>query len=457
MSLKQSISFTTSSFHGTANFAVTSTSAFDWEADHACHALNITSASYGAYINFNINLVQSQEVSLILQLSSSVTNGQSNCPINIYVNGQPLISKFDPHIGQFYSQVWPIPASMLAAGDNSLTVSLDHSATTPVFVGLAAIDLFQPSTAQADWLSCIADHVPIGNISIAGTHDSAAINASVLTPYACQRFSISQQLNGGIRLLDVRLKVTRPSDVYVFMTCHGNIGVGVDANVYQSFVSLLDECKAFLNNHPKETIIISLKIDDRGSYNLADFSDQLCAVLLSYPIAQVTQMPTLGQVRGKIVLFNRITTPADSRFGFPLNIPDNTSGTPIFPCQNRPFQVFVQDQYEDLSVVDPNAAKLKLVIHAISKKTANNVVWNFASATFFKVIGVYVMQNFLREFGYIPGSNRASQLGWILFDFPFEQYNSTLGYIDVVNFIISSNHEYYGFANTFTLIGHDDL
>ena len=59
----------------------------------------------------------------------------------------------------------------------------------------------------AQWLNGLPDELPVGNINLPGTHNSAAIDPGRRTLHACQNFSIGEQLRAGIRLLDVRLKV----------------------------------------------------------------------------------------------------------------------------------------------------------------------------------------------------------------------------------------------------------
>src|ERR1700722_9406227 len=124
------------------------------------------------------------------------------------------------------------------------------------------------------WMTALPDDIPISELSIPGTHNSAAINTTRPTLWACQCHSITEQLNRGIRLLDIRLKPkprTRSTDQtdaptvpeyhFEFKTCHGHLGL-FGANEFQSFDEVLEECIQFLKENPGETIIMIVKIDD---------------------------------------------------------------------------------------------------------------------------------------------------------------------------------------------------
>lgn len=76
---------------------------------------------------------------------------------------------------------------------------------------------------------------------------------------ACHDRTITQQLEGGIRLLDVRIK---PKKNFQFITCHGSTGSLIGMNECQSLISLLGEVEAFLNRHGRETVVMTLKADD---------------------------------------------------------------------------------------------------------------------------------------------------------------------------------------------------
>ncbi|WP_159659593.1 hypothetical protein [Alcanivorax xiamenensis] len=124
-----------------------------------------------------------------------------------------------------------------------------------LFIRNAISDIGDELTDRGDWLSHISDDTLISEINLPGTHDTAAISTR-FNPYACHRFSVTDQLRGGIRLMDVRLKVKKSEEGrYEFTTCHGNLGSGIGLNEFQSFPSLLQEFRSFLEAHGTETVL----------------------------------------------------------------------------------------------------------------------------------------------------------------------------------------------------------
>ena len=316
-----------------------------------------------------------------------------------------------------------------------------------------------PPVSKATWMRDLPDTISLGDINIPGTHDSAAINTSIHTPYACQNASISKQLEYGIRLLDVRIQVSQSGTTFKFMTCHGDIGSSIGVNVYQSLQSLLDECSSFLRNNSSEVVLVSLKIDDWS--NTTDRKaalSQLKALLATYPTVSQSTLPTLGAVRGKMFLYNRIDDTLS--FGCPISWSDNTEGSYARTSSNRAYQVYVQDKYQGLPATGANQAKLDLVVASYQQKSASPVVWSFASATWYGVFGVYIQGDLLNYFGKDPSTARLQKFGWTLFDYPFNSYNTdTYGALNIVTIVISSNFGYAGYENRFRVVndGHDEL
>jgi hypothetical protein len=301
-----------------------------------------------------------------------------------------------------------------------------------------SISAITPSS-NADWMRNLPDTIPISEINIPGSHDAAAINRLMTTPYACQNYSITDQLKYGIRLLDVRLQISQNGSTFLFMTCHGALGSGVGMNTYQSFPSLLDECKAFLDNHRGEVVLMSLKVDDWSNTTTKPSAlTALDALLRNYPTIMQPSIPNLGSVRGKIFLFNRIDDTL--RFGTPISWSNNTNGSYAQSSSNRSYNVYVQDRYEGLPLIGANGKKFDLVKDAFLRKRGGEVVWSFASAVWYGVFGVYIMGDLLNYFGADLASGRLPVFGWTLFDYPLNYYNTnTYGAMNIVQLIISSN------------------
>ncbi|HRH48424.1 MAG TPA: hypothetical protein PLP23_06725 [Panacibacter sp.] len=320
------------------------------------------------------------------------------------------------------------------------------------------------SNEQAGWMKTLDDSKLITDINIPGTHDSAAINSSSLhTPYACHYNTISKQLLYGVRLFDVRLSIHDNSGTYTFVTCHSDIGA-FGLNEYQSFPSLLDECKTFLTANPSEFIAMSIKVDDWNgipdSQQNAAYS-QLATLLTSYPTFSQPTVPTLSSSRGKIFLMNRMNT--DLSLGVPITWPKNTAGSmsPSHSQVNRSFNLYAQDKYENLGSgsVSAERDKYNVFVNAITQATSGQMLINFASGVKRIISGVYIMDYILQYFGLKNASSRPALLGWSLFDYITSNYStSTYGNINVLQMIISSNFGYSKYPDEYTVdTVHDEL
>ncbi|NGP89906.1 hypothetical protein [Fodinibius halophilus] len=117
---------------------------------------------------------------------------------------------------------------------------------------------------------------------------------------------------------------------------------------YQSFSSLLDECKSFLTENRSELLIMSLMVNDWSGHggDRNNIVNALEKLLSSYLIATSKVLPQMGDIRGEIFLYNRIND--QLRFGTPINWPDATSGAYAKDSPNRFYQVYVQDKYKGL-------------------------------------------------------------------------------------------------------------
>ena len=319
----------------------------------------------------------------------------------------------------------------------------------PAFLPIAAGNL-------ASWMLNLSDDELLCDISLPGTHDSAAINSSIHTPYACHYTTLTQQMEAGARMLDIRISVNKSGSTYSFMTCHGDVG----DNEYQSLSSAFDEFASFLQSNRSEALVVSLKVDD---WNGNDGSkpqvyQALIQLLTRYPILIERDSIALRDARSRIYLLNRITS--DLQFGVPIAIPDNTKGQWVAGNPNRGFDVYVQDRYEDLPFVGYEDEKLKLFTDAIGMKAGGMALVNFASATYLKLYGVYIMGGLLRYLGKNAAKLRPQKMGWSLFDYETTSYQTDrYSFVNCLQLVVSSNFGYQGFENAFKVIsdGRDEL
>ena len=164
--------------------------------------------------------------------------------------------------------------------------------------------LNKPQFTQADWMAALGDDYQISQISIPGTHDSAATHG-VLGFGIDQTLSLPEQLNEGIRFLDIRCKYVKGGS---FAIHHGS--------VYQQlmFGDVLNQVIGFLNAHPRETVLMRIKQEsshvDDSTFNNAFLNhyanDSYWKNYFWDNGGDNEQNPKLGDIRGKIVVLYNV-------------------------------------------------------------------------------------------------------------------------------------------------------
>ncbi|MER5499032.1 phosphatidylinositol-specific phospholipase C [Streptomyces sp. NPDC002561] len=175
---------------------------------------------------------------------------------------------------------------------NFLAGALAATATVFIGTGSAGADGRRALTTQ-DWMAAVPDGTELRALTIPGSHDSGARYGGPWTE--CQNTTIAEQLNSGIRFLDVRCRVTGGS----FAIHHGAS--------YQNlmFGDVLGACWDFLAAHPTETVLMRVKqeySEESDATFRAVFDDYLDNRGWR-PLFRIDgALPTLGAARGKVVL-----------------------------------------------------------------------------------------------------------------------------------------------------------
>ena len=158
------------------------------------------------------------------------------------------------------------------------------------------------------WMRELTDTTPLSALSIPGTHNTPTCYRA-LPSVRCQAVSPREQLENGIRFFDVRVQPERandPSNATLYLV-HSVFPISLTGTKY--FDSLVDEIAAFLQDNPSETVIMSIKREGAG-----DATDEHLSKILRehYTMRDdgklwytSSAIPTLGQVRGRIVLLRR--------------------------------------------------------------------------------------------------------------------------------------------------------
>ena len=178
-----------------------------------------------------------------------------------------------------------------------------------VFAGLAAMPADAADVRAVNWMENIPDETKLSSMSIPGTHDSCTQNVDMRYIFQCQDASIATQLKYGYRYLDMRLVLEKRSGQETLVLKHNIARCKVSDSPFARTLTLADVLKdvyAFLGEHPSETVIMCMKAENS--------KDDVAAVqkALYEMINQASErwylkneIPTLGAVRGRIVLATR--------------------------------------------------------------------------------------------------------------------------------------------------------
>jgi 1-phosphatidylinositol phosphodiesterase len=156
--------------------------------------------------------------------------------------------------------------------------------------------------SEADWMADLADARGVAEISIPGTHDSGALHEPSPGLAQAQRIAIADQLAAGVRYFDVRCRHIADA----FLIFHGPIDQD------QTFDEVLATMAQFLDEHPGETLIVSVKEEALPQRNTRSFEATFAAYVAQAPDRWYLgdTLPRLGDVRGRLVLLRRFAASA---------------------------------------------------------------------------------------------------------------------------------------------------
>lgn len=222
------------------------------------------------------------------------------------------------------------------------------------------------AVAMNNWMSSLPDNTSIAAISIPGTHDSGARVEPVAGTAKCQDLTIAAQLEAGIRFLDIRCRHINNA----FAIHHGSIYQNLNFN------DVLLACTGFLNSHPGEVIVMSVKEEYDATGNNRTFEQTFDTYVQQYSAywSLGATVPTLGQVRGKIVLLRRFGATTTPKGIDATSWGNNTT----FTINNGSASLKIQDQY----VVPDNTVKWNNITALLTEakaQTSNVLYINFTS------------------------------------------------------------------------------
>ena len=166
------------------------------------------------------------------------------------------------------------------------------------------------------WMKYVNDNKFLDELSIPGTHDSGTCSVDNDTEpqssqVKCQQDYIPTQLLEGIRYFDIRLGKGNDPGI-----CHGDFYLFKKDGNYLHLSDVIGYFKTFLNENPSEALIM---LASRGNDEATDESitTAFAKVMADNPDLFYTSshVPTLGEVRGKIVLLRRFRLAGNSASG----------------------------------------------------------------------------------------------------------------------------------------------
>lgn len=258
--------------------------------------------------------------------------------------------------------------------------------TLGIFIILFSMFVMPVHASEYDasnWMESISNETKLSELSIPGTHDSATQYVSLSPIFQCQDTDIKTQLENGYRYLDIWL-VLEDDDLILkhnFAKCRKS------KSIFSKPLTLddvLEDIYSFLDVHPSETVIFCVKKE-----NSKDDLDKVKSILNSKINTDSwyteNRIPTLNEVRGKIVLATRF----ENEYGLYLNWQEQGDRTILDVPHNKEDineaqSLFVQDRF-NYGVED----KMNAIKYSLENSIANDSTFhlNFTSTSGSKKIG----------------------------------------------------------------------
>ena len=147
----------------------------------------------------------------------------------------------------------------------------------------------------ADWMATLDDNTSLRDVQMPGSHDSGALISIADLAGQCQSLSVLDQLNLGVRFLDIRLQ----QEEQFLRVVHGIV------DQRKRFDDINLAVNTFLENHPREFIIMSIKEEADPIQPKCSFDECLKERLSDRYILSRELPSRMGDVRGKVVILSR--------------------------------------------------------------------------------------------------------------------------------------------------------
>jgi 1-phosphatidylinositol phosphodiesterase len=178
---------------------------------------------------------------------------------------------------------------------------------TAVYIPTGAFLTLLSSANLSRWMAQLPDAAALSHLSLPGTHNSPTCHVA-LPSVRCQAVGVREQLDNGVRFLDIRVSANPDNDDLTLV--HSAFPISLTGNKRLD-ADLFSDVYAFLDANPSETVLVSLKREGTGKGSDQQFSRYLrdSPRYLGGDNARrwftEPRIPALGEARGKCVLVRR--------------------------------------------------------------------------------------------------------------------------------------------------------
>jgi len=155
-----------------------------------------------------------------------------------------------------------------------------------------------PTLKNLDWMKELSDDIYINRLTIPGTHDSGTYRGYGGIIAQCQKWSITEQLEAGIRFLDIRCRHYENN----FLIHHSFVFEHLTFDDVQKMMI------NFLKSNASEVIVMRLSDEFKAEKNTRSFEETLEVKMQPYReyyyLYNGKNYPILKDVRGRIILLN---------------------------------------------------------------------------------------------------------------------------------------------------------
>ena len=277
------------------------------------------------------------------------------------------------------------------------------------------------STQYPEWLSKIDDNILLSQLSLPGTHDTCSLYGGFYVE--TQELTLIEQLLAGVRFLDIRCRHIND----IFAIHHGvfyqKIGFGAGVR---------DVCINFLKDHPTEFIFMLVKEEYDPDNNTQTFEETMRDYISGYEdfFYLTEKMPTLGEVRGKIVLLRRFTS-GFHPLGNYIDYADDASFISETTIKCR-----VQDEYTVSTIFtrdDKWDAMKKLLDEARNSQEISTLYINYASGAGVGCFPSMVASYTNEKLGNYIHDEQPQFIGSLMIDFINKYYDELISNIIYLN------------------------